>query len=107
MARLGNDPSAMVAWAAAARPREWATFARDVFHHATLNDPVAVELVRQSAADVQHLLDRLVALGGARIALMGGVAAPTRPYLDARYASVLVEPAGDAMAGALLLAGND
>ena len=49
------------------------------------------------------MLERLVALGAERIALMGGVAAPTRPYLAAKYDGLLVEPLGDALDGALLL----
>ena len=104
MARLGNDPPAMVSWAAEARPREWAAFARDVFDHATRGDEVALALVQSSAADVERLLDRLIALGAARISLMGGVAEPTRSYLSPRFAAALVAPLGDAMAGALLLA---
>ena len=104
MDRLGNDPAAMVSWAAHARPKEWATFARDVFDHATRGDDVALALVQSSAAEVERLLDRLVALGAARISLMGGIAEPTRPYLASRFAGMLVTPLGDAMAGALLLA---
>jgi glucosamine kinase len=104
MERLGNDPAAMVSWAARARPREWGSFARGVFDHATAGDEVALGLVRDSAADVDRLLDRLIALGASRISLMGGIAEPTRPYLSPRFAGVLVTPLGDAMAGALLLA---
>jgi glucosamine kinase len=104
MNQLGNDPAAMVAWAARARPKEWAAFAKDVFEHAARGDEVALALVQASAADVERLLDRLIALGAARISLMGGIAEPTRPYLSSRFKNVLVAPLGDAMAGALLLA---
>ena len=63
MDHLGNDPAAMVSWAANARPKEWAAFAREVFDHATRGDDVALALVQSSAAEVERLLDRLVALG--------------------------------------------
>lgn len=36
---------------------------------------------------------------------MGGLARPYRPHLPARFDAVLVEPAGDALDGALVLAG--
>lgn len=106
MARLGNDPASMVDWAAGARPRDWAEFARDVFDHAARHDPVAIELVRQSARDVDRLIDRLRDMGATRISLMGGVAQPTRPYLSTRHDGVLALPQGDALAGALLLAAS-
>ena len=103
MGRFGNDYNAMLEWASRARPREWAEFARTVFDHARQGDPVALQLARSSAASVERMLDRLIALGAARISLMGGVAQPTKSYLEARYAEVLVEPLGDALDGALLL----
>jgi glucosamine kinase len=104
MSQLGNDPATMVDWAATARPKEWAAFAPHVLDHAAQGDEVALALVRSSARDVEHLLDRLVALGAQRVSLMGGLADPTRPYLSPRFADLLVPPLGDAMAGALLLA---
>lgn len=103
MRRFDNDYAAMLEWSSRARPREWAQFARLVFEHAQQQDPVALQLVRASAASVERMLERLLALGAARISLMGGVAQPTRPYLSAKYDPVLVEPAGDALDGALLL----
>lgn len=103
MQRFDNDYAAMLEWSSRARPREWAEFARIVFEHAQRQDPVAQQLARASASAVERMLERLVALGAERIALMGGVAAPTRPYLAAKYDALLVEPLGDALDGALLL----
>jgi glucosamine kinase len=60
--------------------------------------------VRNSAAAVDRMLERVAELGAGRIALMGGMAAPTRPYLDARAARLIVQPQGDALDGARLLA---
>jgi glucosamine kinase len=104
MDRFGSDRGAMLEWAAAARPGDWAVFARLVFEHAAQHDALALRLVLDSAVAAERLLDRLVAMGAQRIALMGGVAAPTRRYLSSRFDPVLVEPVGDAMDGALLLA---
>jgi glucosamine kinase len=104
MDRFGGDRGAMLEWAAAARPGDWAVFARLVFEHAAKHDTLALRLVLDSASAAERLLDRLVAMGAQRIALMGGVAQPTRRYLSSRFDGVLVEPVGDAMDGALLLA---
>ena len=52
------------------------------------------------------MLDCLMAAGAKRICLMGGIAQPTRRYLSARYACVLVPQLGDALDGALLLCAN-
>lgn len=103
MQRFAEDYEMMLDWSSSARPREWAEFARTAFEHAERGDEVALQLVRSNAASVERMLDRLMALGATRIALMGGVAQPTRHYLAARFDDVLVEPLGDAMDGALLL----
>ena len=60
--------------------------------------------MREGVAAVGMMLDRLLQLGARRIALMGGLAAPYKPFLPPKYDGVLVEPQGDAMAGALTLA---
>ena len=106
MERFGNDRATMLDWASNARPREWAEFAPVVFAHADRGDEVALELVHSSASAVERMLDRLMALGAKRIALMGGVAQPTKRYLPDRITSALVEPLGDALDGALLLSAS-
>jgi glucosamine kinase len=103
MHRFGG-PADLLAFAISAIPRDWATLAPMVFDHAAAGDPVATVLRDRFVDDVVHLLDRLHALGGARIALMGGLATSYRPRLPDRLATVMVEPAGDALDGALLLA---
>lgn len=105
MARFAFDPPTMLTWALKAIPRDFGEFAPLVFEHALSGDPVAGELLAEAVRDVSQLLDRLIALGAQRIALMGGLARPYRPHLPARFDAVLVEPAGDALDGALVLAG--
>jgi len=104
MAHFGNDRATMLEWASSAHPKQWAEFAPVVFDHASRGDDVALQLVRSSASAAQRMLERMIALGARRIALMGGVAGPTRRYLPPRFDSVLTEPVGDALDGALLLA---
>lgn len=105
MDRFEASPPVMLAWALKAIPRDYAELAPLVLAHAEAGDPVARGLLGDHVGDVCRLIDRLLALGAARIALMGGLAAPTRPHLPARYDAVLVEPVGDALDGALALAG--
>ncbi len=104
MARHGGDPSAFLAFAVKAIPRDWARLAPLVFEHAATGDPVARALLAEAVGDVVRLVDRLVALGGERVALMGGLAPSYRPHLPARLDPGVVAPAGDALGGALALA---
>jgi glucosamine kinase len=102
--KFGNDPHAVVAWAHAASPGDFATLAPDVFEHATRGDPIARELVGLAARHIDGLAHRLIAIGAARLALVGGCGPSLLSSLGERTRSHLVEPAGDALSGALQLA---
>jgi glucosamine kinase len=103
MRRFG-DPAGLLAFSRSAIPRDWASLAPLVFAHAEAGDPVAGDLLGRTVADVVRLIDRLHALGGSRIALMGGLSSVYRPLLPDRLDAVIVEPVGDALDGALALA---
>jgi glucosamine kinase len=105
MARWEHDPVRLLAWSAAAGPRDWATLAPVVFDWEARGDVVAREVLRAAIGDVEAMIDRLGQLGAARIALMGGLADRYRPHLAERLAGLLVAPMGDALEGALHLAG--
>ena len=104
MHHFDDDPAQAVVWGRSATPRDYGRFVPDIFALAVQGDEVALAVVREGAASVVIMLDRLMALGAEHIALMGGLAGPYRPFLPARYDAVLVEPQGDALAGALTLA---
>lgn len=104
MGRFDSQPVKLLEWAAKARPTDWAVFARTVFEHVDHGDDVALALLQANARAVDGMLERMLQIGARRIALMGGIARPTRPYLAKHLDAVLVEPQGDALAGALLLA---
>jgi glucosamine kinase len=93
-----------VAWTAAASPGEFGAFAPRVVDCARKGDPVAIELMQTAAAHIDSLAARLIALGVPKLALMGGLAAALQPWLADETVSRLVEPAGDAVQGALTLA---
>ena len=104
LARLGGDPAAAVAWAARAKPADYAALAPLALEHHARGDAHARALLTESAASVALLLDRLVERGAKRIALMGGLAATHWALAPERLQSCLVDPLGDAMDGALILA---
>jgi glucosamine kinase len=104
LARFGRDPSAAALWAKTATPRDFGAFAPLVVQHFSQGDPVAVDLLTASARSVTRMVKRLIDLGAERIALMGGLAGIYRPLLSPGMTSILVEPRGDALDGALSLA---
>lgn len=103
-AAFGDDPHAIVAWSAQATPRDFGSLAPRIVEHAANGDPAAVALMQAAAGHIDKLAARLIALGAPRLALAGGLAVSLRPYLAEAMAASLVEPAGDALAGALALA---
>lgn len=105
MDRFDRNPTALLAFSRTATPADWARFAPLVFAEAAAGDPVAQALRDDALGDVAALVDRLVALGANRVALVGGLAAAYRPHLPACLTPVLVPPEGDALDGALRLAG--
>lgn len=103
-AEFGNDPHNMVCWAATASPGAFAGFASRIVQHAGEADPHAVDLLQSAANHVDALAAGLVATGAERIALVGGLAPFVESRLSKTTKSHLVEPAGDALQGALTLA---
>lgn len=105
MARFHDDPSEAVLWSKTATPRDYGSFAPLVFQAAG-GDSVADHLIAVAIGSIVAMLDRLIHLGAPKIALMGGLAAPYRPFLPVRYDDILIAPKGDALDGALTLARN-
>jgi glucosamine kinase len=99
-----SDPHAIVRWMGKALPRDFGRFAPLVFEQAWHNDPVAAELVRLAAGHIDALAARLVSFGATRLALSGGLSIQIEPWLARDTRRHLVHPAGDALAGALMLA---
>lgn len=104
MTRLGGHPPDVVAWVNGARPGDYGSLSPMSFEHAAAGDPVAVALIRQAVGHVDSFVDRLIALGAGRVALMGGLAPALEPWLSPRIRDLLATVEGDAMDGAVLLA---
>ncbi len=104
MARFDDDTDAAVAWQRDAQPRDYAALAPLVIDHAAEGDRLAIELMQAVAAEAALLAEALLAKGSQRLALMGGLAPHIRPWLPTHLQDSIVEPAGDALDGAILLA---
>ncbi len=98
------DPHAVVRWTAKASPRDFGGLAPLVVEHGRCGDPVGRELMVLAGAHIDALAARLVSCGVTRLALVGGLARPMRPWISPATDARLTEPAGDALDGALQLA---
>lgn len=99
-----RQPPNIVAWAMKAKPGDFANFAPRVFRYAAEGDELAAGILRQAAVEATMLIDRLLALGAPAIAMIGSVFPLLLPWLPAKAREHLIEPAGDAMDGAILMA---
>ena len=103
-ANFSCDPHAIVTWTATASPADFGALALHIVDYAAQGDEASIELLQECAAHVDALATRLLAVGADRLALVGGFGPSLRKWLSPTTAEHLVEPAGDALAGALTLA---
>lgn len=103
---FGSDPLQMSRWAAEAKPRDYGAFAPQILDLARSGDARARQIAGEAAEAIAALANALNALGAERIALVGGLGEPLRPYLSPDVAKRLVRPRRDAVDGAILLAGG-
>jgi glucosamine kinase len=106
MRRYRDDPLVAIQWAISARPAGYGAFAPLAFECAGAGDETALAIVRAAARAVDALIGAVQALGAERVVLVGGLAAPIRPYLAAPAQAALHPPSFDAVDGAILLAGG-
>jgi glucosamine kinase len=99
-----SDPHRIVQWTSQASPREFGALAPLVVEHALRNDENALEVLREAAAHVDVIANRLIELGAPHLSLAGGVAPHLERFLAGATRQRLVEPVGDPLYGAFLLA---
>jgi len=104
MEQFGNDPQRVVAFAHDAKPKDFAGYAPLIFDHAAQDDAVALEIIRKAASDIDQNLDALLWPECRGICLLGGLAGSYRFWLRPAHQSLLVDPKGDALQGAVSLA---
>ena len=103
---FGGDSLRMTRWAAEAKPTDYGAFAPQILDLAKSGDARACEIAGEAAKAIAALANALNTLGAERIALVGGLGEPLRPYLSPDVAKRLVRPRRDAVDGAILLAGG-
>jgi glucosamine kinase len=104
LGRIGQTRPDLAAWAKAATTADYATYAPDCIDHADRGDLVARPIVTSAADAITAIAKRLIALGANRLCLLGGLAPGFRERLPATLRGHFVEPAGDAMDGAIMAA---
>lgn len=106
LAHFNSDPLRMMQWAQTAKPGDYGAFAPRVFAAAQAGEAGAIDIVRRAARAVVALAEALDDFGARRIAFVGGVAEPLRPYLPVEIEARLRKPKHDAVDGAILLVGG-
>jgi len=91
-------------FSSSATPRDYATFAPQIFAAAKQSDTIAMAVLRSGAAYIEKGLAALDWTDGSVLALAGGVGPHYAPYLDARFTDNLGQTQGTALQGAFTLA---
>ena len=104
LAGFNDDPAEVVAFAVAARPADFADFARPVLEAASLNDALAARLMRQGAGYISAAIEALQWTDTEAVCLTGGLGPHYAPWLPDRIARAVTAPFGDALDGAVSLA---
>jgi glucosamine kinase len=96
----------VIAWMDDAAPGDYARLAPLVMDYADNGDEIALSIVRDAAVHVERFIETIMARGAPRVVMMGGLAERMKPWLRSRIVTQLDEPLGDALDGALILAGR-
>lgn len=103
LSMFGGSPDAIAAAVRTATPADYAAWAPLVFQFAAQGDELAEAILRDAAAHVARMIERLLVLGFTRIAMVGGIAAPLAPWLPAMLRSRLCAARNDALDGAIMM----
>ena len=101
---FNQDIDAIVSWSKSARPCDYGQFSPAIFAEAYRGDPLGIELLNQTAADIEMWMKALINRGAEQICLMGSIAERIQPWLIPPMQQRIAKPIGDAMDGALAMA---
>lgn len=104
LSMFGGSPDAIAAAVRTATPADYAAWAPLVFQFAGQGDALAEAILRDAAEHVTRMIERLLALGFTRIAMVGGIAEPLTPRLPAALRARLCPARHDALDGAIMMA---
>ena len=103
MERFG-DIYALAGWAKVATPAEYGGLAPMVFEAAEAGERPAMAIIADAASELERLIRLVQGMGASRIAVFGSVARRLVPWIAPPYRAPLVEPRGDGLDGALVVA---
>ncbi len=106
MAHFENDVDNVVAWSKQALPRDYGQFSPAIFQYAQQGDELAIEMLKQTASDIEMFLVALNKRGATRICLMGSIAERILHWLSPPIQQLIVKPQFDAIEGAIMFAGK-
>ncbi|WP_420849259.1 BadF/BadG/BcrA/BcrD ATPase family protein [Photobacterium lutimaris] len=101
---FNQDIDSIVSWSKTARPCDYGQFSPAIFSHAYQGDALGIELLNQTAADIEMWMKALINRGAEQICLMGSIAERITPWLIPPLQQRITAPQGDAMDGALAMA---
>lgn len=102
--RLGRTRPALSLWVKAAMPADYAQFAPVLLAGAGAGDEVAQVIVARAVDEVSAIARRLIALGAARLCLLGGLGDALKTRLPLELAAHVAPPIADAVDGAIMAA---
>nr|WP_278254348.1 BadF/BadG/BcrA/BcrD ATPase family protein [Sphingobium sp. BYY-5] len=103
--RFGHETAQAVAWMDKATPRDYGSFAPQVMDYAEAGDAIARSIVEDAVQHIERFIETIFERGASRCTLVGGLAPRMQPWLRARTVARLSPMLGDALDGALYLAG--
>ena len=101
-----GDPSKVVQFANSSDPGDFGQFARKVVAAGAAGDPVGQLLMQEGADFIALAIETLGYEAGMKVVLWGGLGQTYIPYLPSGIVADIVEPLGDGMRGAVLMAQN-
>jgi glucosamine kinase len=104
-ARFGHDTARAIEWMDNAIPRDYGSLAPVVLDYAEAGDEIAHAIVEEAARHIERFIETVFQRGVQNCSLLGGLAPRIQPWLKARTVARLSRPEGDALDGALYLAG--
>ena len=101
-----NDVDNIVEWSKTAIPKDYGQFSPVIFQLANEGDELAIEMLKQTAADIEMFINALHRKGANQVCLMGSIAERILPWLSPVVQQWVVQPQFDAIEGALMFAGK-
>jgi len=106
IAHFNQDVDQIVEWSKTAIPKDYGQFSPEIFKFAHQGDALAIDMLKQTAADIEMFLIALNRKGAQRICLMGSIAERILHWLSPPVQQWVVPAQFDAIEGALMFAGK-